>query len=199
MLQSQAVLNPEQELVIPYEGGLSILYMAAGRDCLFLTGWNEIHKMEIGCSDSVLFFDEFDARTRISALYQTPQGEIYLGLYQKMPSGEWNPALWVLDGQGTLLRKIDISSYIKEAELLNEGHAGFISSIAVDKEGYIYLRGLGIKGQNCSLSWTGMEKKQQGCLKGSTASKAITALGLEKTGKPIPYFRTKGKAWESHR
>lgn len=193
VLQSQAVLNPEQELTIPYEGGLSILYMAAGRDCLFLTGWNEIHKMEIGGSDSVLFFDEFDTRTRISALYQTPQGEIYLGLYQKMPSGKWNPALWVLDGQGILLRKIDISSYIKEAELLNEGHTGSISSIAVDKEGYIYLRGLGIKGAELVFILDGDGKEAARVPEGEYSAQNYYGLGIGKDGKAYTVLSDKGK------
>ena len=44
--------------------------MAMGQSCLFLTGLSEIHTMEIGSSDSTLFFDDFDSLTNVTALYQ---------------------------------------------------------------------------------------------------------------------------------
>lgn len=193
VLQSKAVWNPEQELTIPYKGSLSILYMAAGRDCLFLTGWNEIHKMEIGGSDSVLFFDKFDTQTRISALYQTPEGEIYLGLYQKTHAGEWAPALWVLDADGRLLEKIDISSYIKEAELSGEGYSGLIRSIAVDKEGYIYLRGLRSKGAELLLILDRNGKEVSQVPKGEYTFQSFYGLGIGKDGKAYTILSDKDR------
>lgn len=183
VLLSGAVLSPKQELTIPYKGSLSVLYMAAGRDCIFLTGWNEIHKMEIGGSSSVLFFDNFDARTRVTALYQTPEGEIYLGLYQKTSSGGWTPALWVLDERGTLLKKIDISPYISPSQLSGPGHAGFISSVVVDKDGYIYLRGLNINGAEMLLILNKDGKEASRVPKGAYSPQSYHGLGIGKDGK----------------
>ena len=67
VLQSEAVWDPDQELTIPYTGSLEIRRIAAGQNCIFLMGWSAIHKMEIGSSDSELFFDDFDGETDITA------------------------------------------------------------------------------------------------------------------------------------
>ena len=92
ILQSSAVYEPEQELTIPYTGELSIRNMAMGQNCIFLTGWNAIHTMEIGSSDSKLFFDDFDTKTDVTALYQDKKGDIYIALME-LTEGEEHCAI----------------------------------------------------------------------------------------------------------
>lgn len=143
ILQSSAVLNPGQELTIPYTGDLEIQYMAMGKNSIFLTGWNTIHTMEIGSSDSELFFDDFDTKTEVTALYQDNKGDIYIALLELTESEDYcaiiadkkyKKSLWILSAEGEIKKKIDLSSYEDKMH-------GIITRMAVDDAGYIYLRG----------------------------------------------------------
>lgn len=144
VLQSSAVYDPAQELTIPYTGDLEIRNMAMGKNCIFLTGWNAIHTMEIGSSDSKLFFDDFDTKTDVTALYQDNKGDIYIALIEQKESEphcaiidgkKYRKALWILSAEGEIKKKIDLSSYQDKVY-------GIISRMVVDDEGYIYLRGV---------------------------------------------------------
>lgn len=146
VLQSEAVRNPAQELTVPYTGTLEICAMAAGNDCIFLAGWNAVHKMEIGSGDSALFFDDFDAETYVSMLYQDKKGDIYMSLMERVPEGADNPSatiageryrtsLWILSEDGEIKKKIDMSPYRDEI-------GSRITRMAVDDQGYIYIRSL---------------------------------------------------------
>lgn len=147
VLQSDAVTDPEQELTILYTGDLPLLSMAAGNDCIFLAGWNEVHRMEIGSSDSELFFDEFDRRTKVTALCQDEKGNVYLGLMQQKEDGTWESGLWVLNAEGSFLREIDLSPYMSLGGITMAGEKsnGFIRHMAVDENGLLYLRGAGFQ------------------------------------------------------
>lgn len=147
VLQSDAVTDPGQELIIPYTGDLPLLSMAAGNDCIFLTGWNEVHRMKIGSSDSELFFDDFDHRTRITALCQDQKDHVYLGLMQQKEYGNWECCLWVLNAEGNFLREIDLSPYMSFGGITMAGEKsnGFIRHIVVDENGLLYLRGAGFQ------------------------------------------------------
>ncbi len=143
ILQSDAVWDPAQELTIPYTGDLEAHYMAAGQNCIFLTGWNAIHKMEIGSSDSTLFFDDFDSETRITTLYQDKSGDIYLGLMQRvegddfdvtMGNGYYKMGIWILSSDGEVKKKIDLSQYMDYTVF------SIIRKIVVDEQGYIYAK-----------------------------------------------------------
>lgn len=144
ILQSDAIWNPEQELTIPYTGDLEVHYMAAGQNCIFLTGWNAIHKMEIGSSDSTLFFDDFDTKTRVTALYQDKSGDIYLGLVQLVEDDDYdmimeseyydNRGIWILSSDGEVKKKIDLSQYMDSTVF------AIIRKIVVDEQGYIYAK-----------------------------------------------------------
>lgn len=143
VLQSSAVLDPAQELTIPYTGDLEIQYMAMGKNCIFLTGWNTIHTMEIGSSESKLFFDDFDTKTEVTSLYQDNKGDIYIALIEQTDSEphcaiiagqKYKKSLWILNAEGEIKKKIDLSSYQDKVY-------GIISRMVVDDEGYIYLRG----------------------------------------------------------
>ncbi|MDE7018989.1 MAG: hypothetical protein K2P65_15715 [Lachnospiraceae bacterium] len=149
VLQSEAVYDPAQELTIPYTGDLEICYMAMGQSCLFLTGLNEIHTMEIGSSDSTLFFDDFDSLTNVTALYQDKKGDVYIALMERIESGDYQHSvtmegdkfknsLWILSAEGEIKKKIDLSVY-------DEDIGGIIRRMVVDDEGYIYLRGTFMK------------------------------------------------------
>ncbi|MCM1174127.1 MAG: hypothetical protein NC341_03645 [Blautia sp.] len=144
ILQSEAIWNPEQELTIPYTGDLEIRTIAAGQDCIFLTGWNAIHKMEIGSGGSELFFDDFDVETDVSVLYQDKKGDIYLVLLERAQNGGgvltvagegYKTSLWILSAEGKIKKKVDLSPYYDEI-------GGRVSRMAVDDAGYIYLRGM---------------------------------------------------------
>lgn len=143
ILQSDAVWDPAQELTIPYTGDLEAHYMAAGLNCIFLTGWNAIHKMEIGSSDSTLFFDDFDSKTRITALYQDKSGDVYLGLMRRVEGDDFDVTMgdehykmgiWILSGDGEVKKKIDLSQYIDYTAY------DIIQEIVVDEQGYIYAK-----------------------------------------------------------
>lgn len=142
VLESNAVWDPAQELTIPYTGNLKISYMAAGQDCIFLTGENVIHKMEIGGSDSELFFDDFDRKTYVSALYQDKKGDVYVAVYEEtdgenycaiVGDEKYAKALYILSPEGEIKKKIDLSVY-------QDDMRGIISRMVVDDQGYIYLR-----------------------------------------------------------
>lgn len=143
ILQSDAVWDPAQELTIPYTGNLEAHYMAAGQNCIFLTGWNAIHKMEIGSSDSTLFFDNFDSKTRVTALYQDKSGDITLGLMQRVEGDDFDVTMgdehykmgiWILNSDGEVKKKIDLSQYMDYSVF------SIIRKIVVDEQGYIYAK-----------------------------------------------------------
>lgn len=146
ILQSDVIYEPGQELTIPYTGDLEVSYMAAGQNCIFLTGESAIHKMEIGSSDSTLFFNDFDTKTYINALYQDKSGDIYLGISELVENedeetgfininGErYKTEVWILDSGGEVKKKIDFSQY--EDEMFRH----FIYEIVADENGYIYIK-----------------------------------------------------------
>lgn len=146
ILNSDAVWEPTQELTIPYTGELELRGMAAGQNCIFLMGWNAIHVMEIGSSESSLFFDDFDVKTDITSLYQDKKGDIYLGLLEIDESDDYNltmagekykRALWILSAEGEIKKKIDISAYCTD---MGPVGMGAIKRMVVDEQGYIYIR-----------------------------------------------------------
>lgn len=127
----------EKELVIPYAGDLEINFMAAGRNCIFLAGYNEVHKMEIGSDTSTLFFDDFgEQETRILSLCQDKQGDVYLGVWKRYEGAHdtWKIAIWVVSEKGEFLREIDLSAYASDES------SGILGQMAIDEEGYLYVR-----------------------------------------------------------
>lgn len=170
VLATDAVYEPTQSLTIPYTGGLELdQSIASGRNELFLAGYNTIHRMEIGSSDSEVFFDDFGVETRILAMCQAGNGDLYIALWQwpdaetateaegtqsvtNMEKAEGAQsaedteaaervtlAVWVVDRNGELLRKIDLESYIKT------DRQGYIGRMAVDDNGYLYLNVVGMR------------------------------------------------------
>lgn len=142
ILGSDAVYEPRQALTIPYTGELELdLTVAAGRRELFLAGYNTVHRMEIGSSDSQLFFDDFDAETRVLAMCQDTNGDVYMALWQWQEDDEEDVklALWVVSEAGELLRKIDMSPYIAADK------RGYVGRMLVDGEGRLYLKAAGLR------------------------------------------------------
>ena len=142
ILESEAVWEPDQELTIQYTGELELNSMAAGQNSIFLMGWNAIHKMEIGSSDSELFFDDFDKKSFVSALYQVKNGDIYVALMEYADSDEYDlkvidepykMSLWILSEDGEIKKKIDLSPY-------KDKGFGLVKRMVVDEQGYIYIR-----------------------------------------------------------
>ncbi len=152
---------------IPYTGNLSIRKIAAGQDCIYLTGKNSIHRMEIGSSDSERYFDDFENDTYVNAMYEDKKGNLYLAVNERIEEGndvekdglaqgenagngsagvvtiageKYRSALWILNRTKEVVRKIDLSSGQAQAY---EG-IGMVTRLVVDAQGYIYLRGTGI-------------------------------------------------------
>lgn len=167
ILATDAAYEPAQRLTIPYTGDLELdLTIAAGRDELFLAGYNSVHRMAIGSSDSEVFFDDFDEETRVLAMCQDRGGDLYMALWQltaleEKSAGEHASAkeaaaadaagsettvqrtlaVWVVDKDGQLLRKIDMAPYI------DPDRQGMISRMAIDENGYLYLNMAGLRSQ----------------------------------------------------
>lgn len=197
VLQSEAIWDPAQELTIPYKGTLEARYMAAGQNCIFLTGWNAVHKMEIGSDNSELFFDDFDAETDVSVLYQAKNGDIYMALLERVPddadmavatiAGErYQIRLWVLSEEGTVKKKIDLSPY-------QEKIGGRISRMVVDDRGYIYIRTLF---SNCLLFVFDEDGNYVKAITSDTwQSHPAGGLGIGKDGKV--YTQIEGRGTDS--
>ncbi len=193
ILQGSAVYEPEQELTIPYTGELSIRNMAMGQNCIFLTGWNAIHTMEIGSSDSKLFFDDFDTKTDVTALYQDKKGDIYIALMEltegeehcAIVNGEkYKKSLWILSAEGELKRKIDLSFCQDEEYGTKDKIYGIISRMVVDEEGYIYLRGSGMRDLLLVLDPVGnFVKSITSGLESPYMPHASAGLGIGRDGK----------------
>ena len=137
ILLSDAVYEPEQELTIPYTGDLEAHFMAAGQNCIFLAGYNEVHKMEIGRSESTLFFDDFgEQETRIVSLCHAKNVDVYIGVWKRYEDSQdtWEIDIWVVNQEGEFLREIDLAPYT------TDGSSGMLGQMVVDEDGYLYAR-----------------------------------------------------------
>lgn len=138
----EAALNNDEPIEVTestfyYTGDLEIQMIAAGQDCIFLTGWNAVHKMEIGSSESTLFYDDFERKTKVTALCQDKSLNVYMGLSEMKNDGTWDLSVLIVDAEGKYINKIDLSAYRE--------YNGLIYRMAVDEKGYIYLRASGMK------------------------------------------------------
>lgn len=141
-----------RETVIPYTGDLEIEKIAAGQEDLFLMGKNAVHRMAAGSGKSELFFNDFDADTFISALYEDQKGMVYLAVNEQTEDTDgrtagitvagrpYRPALWVLNADGTVAEKADLTTL----PLDGNDHISIIRSMVVDEQGYIYVRAAGV-------------------------------------------------------
>lgn len=129
----------EQETIIPYQGSLSITTAAAGHDCIYLAGHNEIHKMGIEESASGVFYNGFAADTWVRYMVQAQDGLLYAGVSERQENGSYAAGILVIDEDGNLVRKIDLSKYYENPEA-----ESYIFRMAVDDKGYIYLQGVNI-------------------------------------------------------
>ena len=148
--EENAAGNPGQELTIPYTGDLEFQNIAAGQNCIFLTGESSIHKMEIGSGDSELFFDDFETGTYVNAMYEDKKGNLYLGLNVRMDENDdsaysgitiggvrYKTWLWILNADREVIRKVDIASLLEQEYGVQ---SRMITRIVVDEQGYVYVR-----------------------------------------------------------
>ena len=144
------IRNPGQELTIPYTGDLEFQNIAAGQNCIFLTGESSIHKMEIGSGDSELFFDDFETGTYVNAMYEDKKGNLYLGLNVRMDENDdsaysgitiggvrYKTWLWILNADREVIRKVDIASLLEQEYGVR---SRMITRIVVDEQGCVYVR-----------------------------------------------------------
>ncbi len=149
ILESDAIWDPGQELTIPYTGDLPIEVMAAGKKDIYLGGWDAVHRMAIGSSNSEVFYDDFKINTRIACLYVDNTENVFIvgaefeadtakedTEYSEYALPTHTMVLWKVDKDGNLLKEIRLN------DISNE-EVRWIHKIAVDEEGYIYLRGIG--------------------------------------------------------
>lgn len=129
----------EQETIIPYTGDLSITAAAAGDGCIYLAGYNEIHKMGMEESSSEVFYDDFEEDTWIKCMYQAQDGLLYAAVSEEQESGIYAAGILVLDGNGNFVKKIGLSDYYEDPNAQSS-----IFRMAVDPDGYIYLQGMNI-------------------------------------------------------
>ncbi len=184
ILQSDAVRDSAQELTIPYTGDLSIKDMFAGQDCIFLTGRNTVHTMEIGGSDSTLFFDDFDTETYISALCQNKNGDVYMMLMEYTQGGEYSVrmgdrtyrnALWILDAQGNLKKKVDLSAY--------QERLGLVKRMAADDKGYLYMRSIFSSGRSIAEVFDQNGNYVKSIVSDSYSAHAAGGIGIGRDGR----------------
>lgn len=136
---SDAVWDPKQKLTIAYTGDLSIDRIAGGADALYLAGRNadnkcSIHKMEIGGSDSVLFYDDIEKGYHVECLALDKEGFLYAVLYQFKNENKKTLEIRKIDRTGKVVSLFPLASY------LEEDMPQMVRRVIVDEEGYIYLR-----------------------------------------------------------
>lgn len=195
-----AARNPKQDMVIPYTGDLEIRRMAAGQNDLFLMGKNAVHRMAVGSGDSELFFDDFDTDTLISALYEDPEGTVYLALNEQMDDTDdqaagvtiagrrYRPSLWILNPDGTVAEKVDLSALPpgKDARI------GIVRKMVVDEQGYIYIRATGI-GDALLLVLDRQGHDVKEITSDACTSHDMGGLGIGKDGKVYTQVQSGGK------
>lgn len=113
--------------------------------------------MEIGSSDSEVFFDDFENDTYVNALYEDKKGNIYLALSERVgdkddntvdnaegviiAGGIYRPQIWILNADGEVTKKIDLTSDAEE----EYGSIRMITRMVADDQGHIYIRAAGMK------------------------------------------------------
>ncbi len=146
ILESDAVWDPSQKLVINYDGDVTIDAMGAGKNDIYLGGWNTVQKMAIGTNTSEVFYDDFEKETRVSCIYVDNAENVYfigaeLEKDKKKDGDDYEfpdrtMILWKVDKNGKLLQKLRLADY-------SEDTVYWSSRMAVDNQGNIYLRGIG--------------------------------------------------------
>lgn len=191
-LPDKAAHEPGKALTIPYTGELSLYEIAAGNDGIFLAGRDVIHFMEIGSGDSVPFFDGFEEDTRITAMCQDTEGDVYVGLIKRKSDGDWYGEIWVLDENGGFLRKMDLASCVTSATVTLGGEKinGYIRQMMAD-ENYLYLRGIGWKDADFLLITDKNGKTVSQMASGEYYADRGYGMCIGKDGKP--YFAIRDK------
>ncbi len=191
LLATDAVYEPAQALTIPYKGELELdMTIAAGRNELFLGGYNVVHRMEIGSSDSEFFFDDFGMETRIMAMCQDTNGDVYMALLQwpdETDAEKRTLAVWVVDREGVLLRKMDLTPYIAPER------QGIIRRMVMDEQGYLYLNVSGIKASGQGLECGILVLDKEGNYVSTITSdeyalRTLGGLSVGKDGKVYTYI-----------
>ena len=133
--------NSEKELMVNYEGKLSVTCLAAGEDKLFLGGYGAIHEMKIEEADSKVFFDEFPDDAQVTCLTTDQEGKIYAAVMdwtvqeEGIAPGSVLPGrtmIYVISQTGEALQVFDLSDCL-------EGYGGIVQRMAVDSQEFLYL------------------------------------------------------------
>lgn len=188
------VRSSGQELTVFYTGSLEIREIAAGQNCIYLLGKSCIHKMEIGSSDSELFFDDFENDTYVNALYEDKKGNIYLALSERVgdkddntvdnaegviiAGGIYRPQIWILNADGEVTKKIDLTSDAEE----EYGSIRMITRMVADDQGHIYIRAAGMK-DALLLVLDGQGNYVKGITSEDYYSHVLGGVGIGRDGK----------------
>ncbi len=182
ILATDAVYEPTQSLTIPYTGELELdLTIAAGRNELFLAGYNSVHRMEIGSSNSEVFFDDFDEETRVLAMCQDQSGDLYMAVWELTAAEAENASAAGAESAGGNVPAAEAAAAGQEneaavrrtlavwvadrdgkllrridlAEYIDPGRQGMIRRMAIDGSGRLYLNTTGLRSlkenQECGI------------------------------------------------
>lgn len=122
-----------EELCLSYEGTMGIQCVAAGKDAVYLGGYNRIECMDIGSGKPQLFFDGFEeGEVLVSCLYQAEDGSICAGISD------------VTDAKSAVFGRIKLYRIGEDGKLLGsftvgEREQNLITGIAEDAEGNLYI------------------------------------------------------------
>lgn len=142
ILESPAVYEPTQALTIAYHSDMAVHCMTAGKNGLFVGGYNRIERMAIGSETGELLFDEFgDEETLVTCLYEAEDGNLYAGVSKL---GESNSAafgkteIYIISKDGELLQTFEVGN----------GNINLITGIALDAEENLYVKFRAYIGEN---------------------------------------------------
>ncbi|MDD2972387.1 MAG: hypothetical protein PHE02_09700 [Lachnospiraceae bacterium] len=129
----------DQRLDIPYTGTLELTSMAAGTDCIYLAGWEGIHRMELESSDSTLFYDayrrdEVRKNAKITCMAEGQGQMLYAAVAYRNSEEKYVGEIWCIDKEGKLQNNISLTEQAGEEEPF------YVFRMAVDGDNYLYLR-----------------------------------------------------------
>lgn len=142
VLESKAIYEPGQALTIAYGSDMPVQCMTAGRETLFLGGYNRIECMAIGSDETEVFFDDFGTEEAlVTCLYEAEDGVLYAGVSKL---GESTSAA---------LGKTEIYKISRDGELLQQFEVGsdninMITGMAMDAEENLYVKFRSYVGEN---------------------------------------------------
>lgn len=142
ILESPVIYEPTQELTIAYSSDMPVQCVTAGKEALFLGGYNRIERMAIGSEKVELFFDAFgEEETLVTCLYEAEDGNLYAGVSKLGASNSaamGKNEIYKIDKEGKMVHKFEVGN-----DKIN-----LIYGIAMDAEENLYVKFRASIGEN---------------------------------------------------